>query len=45
MRAVRFVRIALKVVMQNDGDFVGVNLPHFASGIHMFTVCDILKVR
>jgi hypothetical protein len=42
---VMFVRLALKVVMQNDGDFVGVHLSQFAYGVHMFTVCDTLKVK
>jgi hypothetical protein len=31
--------------MHNDGDSANVILPHFAYGVHMFSICDTLKVR
>ena len=42
---ITFARLALKVIMHNDGDSVNVILPHFAYGVHMYTICDTLKLK
>lgn len=40
-----FARLALKVIMHNGEDSANVIMPHFVYGVHIFTICETLKVR